>query len=1019
MFSFEWRLVFTIIFGNINFEHRNHHYHHLNRRYADSGTIVADSAPDSPIVLLPAPSLHRHYWQESVAESAGNFVNSGTWGAARHRPRPIGGQEEEEPHLDAGANIGAATMRGVFRRLAAAEPGDWIQIGDPLLADAAQDEFGTSVSLSSDGHTLAVGAINSNDNGNDSGKAKVFSFDGTDWVQKGADLLGEDLSDTFGSSVSLSSDGNTLAVGGQGNDGNGSGSGHVRVFDFNGSAWVQRGIDIDGEAAGDRSGISVAISGDGNIIAIGADRNDNAAAVSNTGQVRVWEWSGTAWVQMGQDLEGVVANDNAGTAVSLSTDGQTVAVGIRGRDVTASGAGQVQIFDWSGTAWLQRGDDIDGEALGDFSGAAVSLSGDGNSVAIGAYLNDGSYGLNRGHVRVYVWSGTAWLQRGADIDGDSVGDQFGFSVAMNSDGTIFVAGADRDDDGGSNAGRVKVFCWNGSIWEPKGPFVDGEIGNDNFGNAVAISSDGETFAAGAYLNDDGAYNGGNVRVFTYGPYPTSQPSSQPSGIPTAQPSSPSGQPSGRPSAQPTSIPTTLPSSLPSLQPSTQPTAVPTRLPSVQPSSSPSAVPSVQPSAQPIAFPSSMPSTQPTTLPSAIPSAQPSEQPLSLPSACPSRQPSSDPSAQPTAQPSLQPVALPTSAPSTQPSAAPSVAPSGQPTSQPSGLPSAYPSTQPSSSPSTVPTSQPSSQPQGRPTSVPSGQPSSLPSAVPSTQPSTQPSDLPTALPSMQPSSFPSAIPSTQPTTQPSLAPSSTPSSQPTSQPNASPSVQPSGQPTSGPSQQPQSRPSASPSSTPSTQPSAQPVVLPTSLPSSQPSTVPSTVPSNQPSSQPSLQPSILPTGQPSAVPSTLPSSQPSIQPSSVPSCVPSSQPSSSPSSVPSTQPSGQPVSAPSAVPTAQPSSLPTAVPSTQPSTQPSGVPTCLPTGQPTTGPSAIPSVQPSTQPSMVPSSMPSGQPSSSPSTVPSSQPGTRLRRWLRTRHSRWTTRWLSRWYRAGNHTRLS
>ena len=72
----------------------------------------------------------------------------------------------------------------------------------------------------------------------------------------------------------MNSDGNTVAIGASNNDGNGGNSGHVRIFNWNGSNWVQLGSDIDGEAADDRSGYSVSLNADGNTVAIGAYGND-------------------------------------------------------------------------------------------------------------------------------------------------------------------------------------------------------------------------------------------------------------------------------------------------------------------------------------------------------------------------------------------------------------------------------------------------------------------------------------------------------------------------------------------------------------------------------------------------------------------------------------------------------------------------------------------------------------------------------------------------------------------------
>src|SRR6056300_1204123 len=133
------------------------------------------------------------------------------------------------------------------------------------------------------------------------------------WAQVGGDLNGEAADDRFGRSVALSSDGTRLAVGAVRNDGGGTEAGHVRVFNWSGSAWSQVGTDIDGEAAGDWSGISVALSSDGSRLAVGGNQNDGTG--SNAGHVRVFDWSGSAWIQLGADIDGEAAGDYFGWSV--------------------------------------------------------------------------------------------------------------------------------------------------------------------------------------------------------------------------------------------------------------------------------------------------------------------------------------------------------------------------------------------------------------------------------------------------------------------------------------------------------------------------------------------------------------------------------------------------------------------------------------------------------------------------------------------------------------------------------
>jgi hypothetical protein len=173
------------------------------------------------------------------------------------------------------------------------------------------------------------------------------------------------------------------------------------VYEWNNSAWVRRGLDIDGEAAYDRSGHSVSLSADGSVVAIGAPDNDGNGY--NSGHVRVYEWNGSAWVRRGLDIDGEAAHDNSGRSVSLSADGSVVAIGAPYNDGNGTNSGHVRVYEWNGSAWVRRGIDIDGEAAGDQSGYSVSLSADGSVVAIGEIYNDGNGTTNSGHVRVYKY----------------------------------------------------------------------------------------------------------------------------------------------------------------------------------------------------------------------------------------------------------------------------------------------------------------------------------------------------------------------------------------------------------------------------------------------------------------------------------------------------------------------------------------------------------------------------------------------------------------------------------------
>ena len=394
-------------------------------------------------------------------------------------------------------------------------PSAWTQLGADIDGEAAGDEFGYSVALSSDGTRLAVGARLNDGNGTSAGHVRVFDLVGGAWTQVGGDIDGEAAGDQSGYSVALSSDGTRLAVGAPYNDGTTIFSlnvGHVRVFDLVGGAWTQVGGDIDGEAVGDRSGSSVALSSDGTRLAVGAYLNDGTGTYA--GHVRVFDWSGSTWTQVGGDIDGEAAEDSSGISVALSSDGTRLAVGAYANDGTGTDAGHVRVFDWSGSTWTQVGADIDGEAADDRSGWSVALSSDGTRLAVGAYANDGT-GTDAGHVRVFDWSGSTWTQVGADIDGEAAGDFSSWSVALSSDGRRVAVGAYLNDGTGTDAGHVRVFEYNQATntWVQDGLDLDGEAAGDQFGWSVALSSDGRRVASGAINNDGGGSNSGHVRVF--------------------------------------------------------------------------------------------------------------------------------------------------------------------------------------------------------------------------------------------------------------------------------------------------------------------------------------------------------------------------------------------------------------------------------------------------------------------------------------------------------------------------
>ena len=262
--------------------------------------------------------------------------------------------------------------------------------------------FGASVSMSSNGERIAVGAPADDFGGNKSGLVSVYQYNptGNFWGKLGKNIAGEASGDHSGHAVSLSPNGETLAVGAPNNDRGGENAGHVRVYQFDrlNGEWIQIGSDINGESAKDYLGSSLSISEDGRVLAVGAPGHDEPGGV-NHGLVKVYKLQGNSWNQIGKDIIGEESGEMLGmrNSISLSSDGSKVAVG-------SFKDGAAKIFELKDGEWKYYGKQGDlsksllkADETGPI-GSSVSLSGSGNRVIIGAP----QFGLNgEGIVRAF------------------------------------------------------------------------------------------------------------------------------------------------------------------------------------------------------------------------------------------------------------------------------------------------------------------------------------------------------------------------------------------------------------------------------------------------------------------------------------------------------------------------------------------------------------------------------------------------------------------------------------------
>lgn len=425
--------------------------------------------------------------------------------------------------------------------------------------------FGYTVALSADGTTLAVGAPEdaSNATGIDgdptdtsainAGAVYVFTRSGGAWVRQ-AYLKGRhtEQSDEFGFRIALSASGDTLAVGAIGEDSKATGingdqtdntkggAGAVYVFQRSAGSWAQQAYVKAGNAdSDDLFGYSVALSGDGHTLAVGAMLEDGLAtdpaynANDDSGAVYTFSrnpGTGTWTPHMYLKASNGDIGDQFGMSMALSSDGETLVVGANREQGNGTAAGDNSLLEagaayvftrppggaWAETFYLKASNPEDNDEFGEF----LALSGDGKTLAVAAEGEDSngpdqSNNSASGAGAVYVFArnaGNGWVQT-QYLKASNAGsfDRFGRQLALSGDGGLLVVGArgessratgingDQTDDSVREAGAAYAFVRDsGGGWTPlayikaTNPGVD-----DQFGAGVALSGDGRTLAVGA------------------------------------------------------------------------------------------------------------------------------------------------------------------------------------------------------------------------------------------------------------------------------------------------------------------------------------------------------------------------------------------------------------------------------------------------------------------------------------------------------------------------------------------
>jgi gliding motility-associated-like protein len=413
----------------------------------------------------------------------------------------------------------------------------WSQQGDKLVGTGAVGaaQQGRAISLSADGTTAILGGWADNSS---QGAAWIFTRSGTTWTQQGTKLVGTgSVAVQQGYAVSLSADGNTAIVGGNGGRPD-SFQGAAWIFTRSGTTWNQQGEKIigTGNIGGAAQGaVSLSANGTTAIVGGGSDNSSQGAAwiYAYVPPPTITSFSpssgpvGTLVTITGTNLGTPTAFTIGGTAAIVISNTGTSLVGmvmpgvVSGTISLTTASGSVTS---TGTFTLsaapapstQQGSKLVGTGISGSPtlGYSVSLSADGTTAIVGGYADDS----NQGAAWIYTRSGDTWTQQGAKLigTGNTGPANQGIGVSLSADGNTAIVGGYADN---SNQGAAWIFIRSGTTWSQQGSKLvgTGNTGAAGQGTAISLSADGTTAIVGGNLDDT---NKGAAWMYTYAPPPT-------------------------------------------------------------------------------------------------------------------------------------------------------------------------------------------------------------------------------------------------------------------------------------------------------------------------------------------------------------------------------------------------------------------------------------------------------------------------------------------------------------------
>ncbi|MBT8231653.1 MAG: hypothetical protein KJN84_03420, partial [Bacteroidia bacterium] len=408
---------------------------------------------------------------------------------------PIGDSEDNY-----GNNVGITTDRFIvgvpndyvdFDKQGSAIINDWDGsnwIETKLTSDSSSynSQFGYSVDV--DGDRAIVGAHFNDVNGvAQVGAAYIYDWDGAMWNETQLVASDGEYYDGFGYDVAI--DGDRAVVSAKWDDDQGSTSGSVYVFDYDGTNWIEsHKLNQGSYQAGPQFGEDVDLDGDR--LVVGAPKYDHSG-YNQAGRAYIFDYNGSSWVRTMLQAYDPFNYDAYGTGVSVS--GDRVVVGAHADDDAGTSSGSIYVYTYNGSSW--NVEKVLGMNIGAFAFFGYNISIDGDRMVVGAYGDLG----REGKAIILDWNGSSWDQEEIFASDGSHYDHFGWSVALLGDQCVIGAYFDHLN-GANDAGSCYVLTLASGTWGEEKVTESSPISNGQFGNAIAVN--GNRMVVGSpYLND--------------------------------------------------------------------------------------------------------------------------------------------------------------------------------------------------------------------------------------------------------------------------------------------------------------------------------------------------------------------------------------------------------------------------------------------------------------------------------------------------------------------------------------